>query len=109
MLPRQPAVISNSTWFIYGQIARAVSVVAGVIASIVAGVKPSKKPAKPKPVATKAAVAKTSLPETAPVKAPGVKAAATETAAMGLGSSSGDHGSKGNHNYGCIFNNLRVM
>jgi hypothetical protein len=109
MLPGQPAVISNSTWFIYGQIARAVSVVAGVIASIVAGVKPSKKPAKPKPVATKAAVAKTSLPETAPVKAPGVKAAATETAAMGLGSSSGDHGSKGNHNYGCVFNNLRVM
>jgi hypothetical protein len=105
MLPGQPAVISNSTWFIYGQIARAVSVVAGVIASIVAGVKPS----KPKPVATKAAVAKTFLPETAPVKAPGVKAAATETAAMGLGSSSGDHGSKGNHNYGCVFNNLRVM
>jgi hypothetical protein len=49
----------------------------------------------------KAAVAKTSPPETAPVKAPGVQAATTETAAMRLGSSSGDHGSEGNHNYGC--------
>ena len=110
MLPRQPAVISNSTWFIYGQIARAVSVVAGVMASIVAGVKPSKKnPPNRNLSPRKAAVAKTSLPDTAPVKAPGVKAAATETAAMGLGSSSGDHGSKGNHNYGCVSNNLRVM
>jgi hypothetical protein len=44
------------------------------------------------------------------VKAPGVKAAATETAAMRLGSSSGDHGSEGNHNNGCaVFDNLRVM
>jgi hypothetical protein len=43
------------------------------------------------------------------VKAPGVKAAATETAAMGLGTSSCDQRSKGNHNYGCVFNNLRVM
>ena len=110
MLPGQPAVISNSAWSCIRSDSKSrIRSSRGNSLHSSRGKNPPKNPTKPKPVATKAAVAKTSLPETAPVKAPGVKAAATETAAMGLGSSSGDHGSKGNHNYGCVFNNLRVM
>jgi hypothetical protein len=79
MLPGQPAVISNSAWSrIRSDSKSRIRSSRGNSLHSSRGKNPPKNPTKPKPVATKAAVAKTSPPETAPVKTHGVKAA-TET------------------------------
>ena len=79
MLPGQPAVISNSAWSrIRSDSKSRIRSSRGNSLHSSRSKDPPKNLTKPKPVATKAAVAKTSPPETAPVKTHGVKAA-TET------------------------------
>ena len=79
MLPRRPVVIGNSAWSRMRSDSKSrIRSSRGNSLHSSRGKNPPKNPTKPKPVATKAAVAKTSPPETAPVKTHGVKAA-TET------------------------------
>jgi hypothetical protein len=110
MLPRRPVVISNSTWSRIRSDSKS-----RIRSSRRNSLHSSRGKTLKKTRQTETCRYESRGRENLPARnraresPPGVKAAATETAAMGLGSSSGDHGSKGNHNYGCIFNNLRVM
>ena len=101
MLPRRPIVISNSTWSRIRSDSKS-----RIRSSRGNSLHSSRGKTLQKSHQTETCQHESRGRENLPARnrpreSPGLKAAATETTAMRLGSSSGDHGREGNHNNGC--------